>query len=166
MRRFSKGMLVVGLLFAFTVVAQAQVGGGKKGADPRIKALLDELELKYEVDEDNDFKLVFEVGDNGRSQIVWIRSKTETFRSLEIREIMSPGFVAEGGEIPHYVAIKLLEDNRSKKMGGWQKDGKYAIFVSHIGATLDAEALHNALIFTVEAADEMEEILTAEKDQF
>jgi hypothetical protein len=147
-------------------LAQAQVGGAEPKADERVKALLDELGLKYEIDEDKDFKLVFEVGDKGRSQVVWIRSKTETYRNLEIREIMSPGFVAEKEEIPHYVAIKMLEDNRSKKMGAWQKDGKYGVFVAHIAAQLDSDALNSALIFTVEAADEMEEQLTGEEDDF
>ncbi|MCA9029492.1 MAG: hypothetical protein KDA69_02385 [Planctomycetaceae bacterium] len=165
MRQFVMGTLALAILVGVAATAQAQIGG-KKGPDKRVKALLDELELKYEVDDDNDFKLVFEVGESGRSQIVWIRSNTEDFRTLEIREIMSPGYVAEGDDIPHYVAIKLLEDNRAKKMGGWQKDGKYAVFVSHIGADLDAETLHNVLIFTVEAADEMEKQLTGEKDQF
>lgn len=165
MQRLVIGMMVFGLLAVATATTNAQIAG-KKGPDKRVQILLDELKLKYEIDEDNDFKMVFEVGDAGRSQIVWIRSNTENFRTLEIREIMSPGFVAEADEIPHYVAIKLLEDNRSKKMGGWQKDGKYAVFVSHIGADIDADTLHNALIFTVEAADEMEKSLTDTKDQF
>lgn len=166
MRQVASLMLTAVVCCTFSGVALAQVGQGVATADERVKKLLDELQLKYEIDSDKDFKLVFEVGEAGRSQVVWIRSRTETYRNLEIREIMSPGYAAVDGELPHDVALKLLADNRAKKMGAWQKDGKYGVFVAHVAAQLDAEGLKSALLFTVEAADEMEQQLTGDRDEF
>ncbi len=57
--------------------------------DPRVEKALKKLGLKYEVDKDGDFKLVFSVEDD-RTQVVFINSTTETLGKMEIREIWSP----------------------------------------------------------------------------
>ena len=53
-----------------------------RNPDSRVEKALKKLGLKYEVDEDGDFKLVFAVEDN--------RSTTETLGKMEIREVWSP----------------------------------------------------------------------------
>lgn len=151
---------------AFAQLGEEAPAKPKPQPDQRVQVLLDDLGMKYEIDEDGDFKLVFEVGDEGRTQIAWIRSRTEKYRDLEIREIISPGYEAKGGDFPGTVALQLLDDNRSKKFGGWQKDGNAAIFVTHLAAQVKADTLNSALIFTVEAADEMEKQLSGDKDAF
>ncbi|MCA9079470.1 MAG: hypothetical protein KDA58_02880 [Planctomycetaceae bacterium] len=169
MRSLTK-MLVAALVCLTPGLLFAQIGDSpetkKPEPDQRVRVLLDDLGLKYEIDDDGDFKMVFEVGDSGRSQLVWIRSATETYRELEIREIISPGYKAESGDFPGVIALRLLEDNRQKKLGGWQKDGNMGIFVTHVGATVKADTLHSAIIFAVEAADEMEQKISGDKDEF
>lgn len=47
---------------------------GRKQGDPRVKRILDALELKYSIDSDGDFKVVLEFSD-GRSKLLCTISK-------------------------------------------------------------------------------------------
>jgi len=60
-----------------------------RNPDPRVERALKKLGMKYKVDEDGDFKLVFAVEGN-RMQVVIISSTTETLGKMEIREVWSP----------------------------------------------------------------------------
>ena len=84
-------LLASGLGLALSLPTHAQEPG-KPAVDSGIKAQLAELDYQYEVDEDNDFKLVFEVGEEGRSQIVYILSAVETYGAHKVREIWSPAY--------------------------------------------------------------------------
>ena len=132
--------------------------------DARIKAQLDSLDYEYEIDEDQDFKLVFKIGDEGRSQIVYVRSPVESYGEHEVREIWSPAYHSPTEAFPALIANRLLEDSDNKKLGGWVKQDKYAVFVVKIPATADAAALDDALEAAMAAADEMEAELTPGQD--
>ena len=134
------------------------------GPDARIKAQLDALEYEYEVDEDNDFKLVFNIGEEGRSQIVYVRSPVESYGEHQVREIWSPAYHSPTEAFPALIANRLLEDSDTKKLGGWVKQDKYAVFVVKIPANADGEALDDALDAAMAAADEMENELTPGQD--
>ena len=66
--------------------AAAQIGDDEVNYDVRVKDALDTVGLNYEVDEDNDFKLVIEFDDT-RSQVVLVSSDTYRLDELEIREV-------------------------------------------------------------------------------
>ena len=134
------------------------------GPDTRIKAQLDALDYKYEIDEDNDFKMVFNIGEEGRSQIVYVRSPVESYGEHQVREIWSPAYHSPTEAFPALIANRLLEDSDTKKLGGWVKQDKYAVFVVKIPANADAEALDDALDAAMAAADEMEAELTPGQD--
>ena len=134
------------------------------GPDARIKAQLDALEYEYEVDEDNDFKLVFNIGEEGRSQIVYVRSPVESYGEHQVREIWSPAYQSPTESFPALIANRLLEDSDNKKLGGWVKQDNYAVFVVKIPANAGAEALDDALDAAMAAADEMENELTPGQD--
>ena len=129
-------------------------------ADAGIKAQLEQLGYEYEVDDDNDFKLVFKIGDEDRSQIVYIRSPVETYGEHRVREIWSPAYKSPTDDFPALIANRLLEDADTKKLGGWVKQDQYAIFVVKIDASADKEALDDALDAAMSAADSMEAELT------
>jgi len=57
---------------------------GAKQGDSRVQALLEELELKYDIDSDGDFRVGFQL-ENGRSQLGFIRSETTQFGKFDIR---------------------------------------------------------------------------------
>ncbi|MEO6518180.1 MAG: hypothetical protein ABIO17_04190 [Pseudoxanthomonas sp.] len=158
--------LAAGLVFALSFATTAQARQARDGsvADARIKSQLAELEYKYEVDEDNDFKLVFNVGDSKRSQIVYVRSPIETYGTHAVREIWSPGYVSPKDEFPAAVANQLLEASNEAKLGSWVKQGRNAIFVVKIAADASNEQLDDAIDLAVSLADEMEAELTPGKD--
>src|SRR5438270_4384084 len=103
-----RSLLLLSCLFLFAHVAFAQVGNTAKKppADPRVKAALDEIGYKFELNDDNDYKLVpiqteqAGTAANGkpiwRSQLVYVNSNTEKYGSLEIREVLAPAYLSEG----------------------------------------------------------------------
>ena len=133
-------------------------------ADAGIKAQLEQLDYEYEIDDDNDYKLVFKIGDEDRSQIVYIRSPVETYGEHRVREIWSPAYKSPTADFPALIANRLLEDADTKKLGGWVKQDQYAIFVVKIDANADKEALDDALDAAMSAADAMEAELTPGQD--
>lgn len=153
--------LVLGFAVCGPLLAQDQA---TPAADAGIKAQLEQLEYKYEVDDDNDYKLVFNIGDEGRSQIVYIRSPVETYGEHRVREIWSPAYKSPTDDFPALIANRLLEDSDTKKLGGWVKQDQYAIFVVKIPADGEVEALDDALDAAMSAADAMEAELTPGQD--
>ena len=125
--------------------------------DERIRRILDAEEMKYTIDKDGDFKMVFRVDDD-RTQAVWIRSNTQEYEQFEIREIFSFGYQQEG-PLPEAIANLLLEKNWTYKLGAWCRSGNSAIFVVRIAANSDAKALLTALKMVVRVTDRMEKEL-------
>lgn len=140
--------------------------------DPRVKRLLDKLKYKYEVDEDGDYKLVFDLDDDeedskkGRSQLVYVRSPVFDYGSHEVREVWAPAYKAKGDELPAEVANRLLEASQESKLGGWAKQGRYAVFVIKVATNASAEQLDDAINAAIQSADQMEAELTPGKDEF
>lgn len=143
--------------------AWAQLGTPKH--DVRVARILEAEEIKFEIDSDGDFNVTFDVG-GGRSQMAIIMSNTSEYRNFEIREILAIGYRGATDQFPASVANQLLEDTYPKKLGAWAKQGKLAVFIVRVDADADAESLVSALKLTLEAADEMEEKLTGDTDEF
>lgn len=137
---------------------------GNSAADAGIKAQLAALDYQYEIDEDNDFKLVFEVGQEGRSQIVYILSTVESYGEHKVREIWSPAYESATDDFAAPIANRLLEASNSAKLGGWVKQGRNAVFVVKIAADASKEALDDAISAASGLADEMEAELSPGKD--
>jgi hypothetical protein len=153
------------VLFAVLGLAIAS-GASAATADPVIRKQLDSLKLKYEVDSDGDYKIVMDVG-NGRTQLAYIRSNTETYGSNQVREIWSPGYKSSSEVLPERVANRLLEYSHTVKLGGWVKQkGGYAVFVVKLPTSAGADALKDALDAAVSSADEIEQEFTGKQDEF
>jgi hypothetical protein len=136
--------------------------GGMRG-DPRVKRLLDTLELKYSVDNDGDFKVMVEFED-GRSQAAFINSQTEAFGDFEIRELWSAAYVSEG-YLDIDTANTLLMKNFELKIGSWRlipagNNTFLVAFCVQIAAECDPNSFWRALAFVLGTADEMEAKLT------
>ena len=163
-----KTTILVVLIIAFTAtsVCLSQVGA-KKSSDRRVERLLDEADLKYEVDGDGDFTLVNGLK-NDRSQIAWILSRTSKLGSLEIRQIWSVGYRSKS-PLSETLANRLLKENTQVKIGAWQVrkmgDDYVAVFCAQIAADTDKETLLLALLAVTKTADELEKELT-DKDDF
>ena len=133
--------------------------------DPRIREQLNELGLEYQVDDDGDYKLLFET-DGDRSQLVFVLSATNEYRGFQIREIWAYGYESATEEIPADVANRMLEDSYKSKLGSWVKIGNNGVYVSKIVADADPDTLDAAIVLTMEKADEMEAALTGDEDRF
>jgi len=133
--------------------------------DNAVKAQLDSKGIKYEIDKDGDFRIVYEL-DGGRTQVAWVRSTTNTYGSLKIREIWSPGYKADGNDFPAVIANTLLDKNHLVKLGAWEAQDNMAMFVVKIPADADADQLIDAIIAAVDSADEVEKEITGAKDEY
>lgn len=153
--------LAIGLALSAPLGAQATE---KTAPDVRIKAQLAELGYKYELDGDNDFKMVFEVGQQGRSQIVYVLSAVETYGEHSVREIWSPAYESPTEDFPGPVANRLLEASNNAKLGAWVKQGRHATFVIKTPSDASKQALDDAIDAAVKLADEMENELTPGQD--
>jgi hypothetical protein len=141
---------------------------GSKQGDPRVQELLEELELKYDLDNDGDFRVGFEM-ENGRAQLGFIRSETTQFGKFDIREIFAVAHISEG-PLPADLANALLIYNAHVKLGSWrierQSDDKCIVaFAVQIAANTDAASLYTALRLVIDTADNIESKLDDE-DKF
>ncbi len=123
-----------------------------------------QLGYTYEVDEDGDYRMVFDV-EGDRTQMVYVRSAVEDFGDHNIREIWSPAYNAKTKQFPVAVASRLLEDSQDAKMGGWVKQDTTAMFVVKIDADATPDQLSDAIDAAIRTADAMELELT-KKDEF
>jgi hypothetical protein len=179
-----RSILILFGLFLCAQVAAAQIGTAAKKppADPRVKAALDEVGYKFELDSNNDYKLLpiqteqSGTGADGkpifRSQLVYVNSNVEKYGTLEIREVLSPAFLANG-PLSAAVANRLLRENNSVKLGSWRlvvintgaDAGKYlAMYAAQIAADSDAESLRLTIKSVILIADRMEKELTGTDD--
>jgi len=131
--------------------------------DKAIGRHLDKLGYPYEIDEDGDYRMVFDM-EGDRTQLVYVRSVVEEFGSQHVREIWSPGYQASTDQFPVAVANRLLEDAQDAKMGGWVKQDKIAMFVVKVDADASAEALDDAIEAASRTADAMELELTKQDE--
>ncbi|MBC8144762.1 MAG: hypothetical protein H7X80_04195, partial [bacterium] len=65
-------------------------------ADVRVSTLLDELGLEYQIDDDADFRSIFNFDGEKRSQMVYVNSKTAQYDGIEMREVWSPALESDG----------------------------------------------------------------------
>jgi len=141
---------------------------GAKQGDPRVQALLEELELKYDITEDGDFRVGFNLED-GRAQLAFVRSDTSRFGNFDIREIFAVAHITEG-PLDGQLANALLIYNAHVKLGSWRverraDDSCVAAFAVQIAANTDAQSLYTALALVVNTADDIERKLD-EEDKF
>ena len=177
-------LLTLSCLLLLAQAAPAQVGtpARKPPADPRVKAALDSIGYKFELTDQNDYKLIpIQTEQAGtkpdgsplyRSQLVYVNSNTEKYGTLEIREVLAPAFLSNG-PLSAAVANRLLRENNSVKLGSWRlvvinsgpTAGKYlAMFAAQIAADSDAESLRLTIKSVILIADRMEKELTGTDD--
>jgi hypothetical protein len=153
-----------------TVIAVAAVLFGTSAfaegtPDNVVKAQLDAKGVTYEVDKDGDFKIVYKLS-GGRTQLAWVRSKVNTYGTLKVREIWSPGYKSESNDFPALIANTLLDKNHEVKLGAWEAQDNVAMFVVKIAADAPADQLVDAIEAAVNSADQLEKEITGDKDEY
>jgi hypothetical protein len=155
------------VLTAATIALALSVPGPVRAgtdADPVLKAQLESKGIKFTIDKDGDFDIVYNVHD-GRTQLAYVRTAVSNYGTLKIREIWSPGYKGDSEEMPALIANSLLDKNHETKLGAWESQRNYAVFVVKIPADANAEQLLDAIELAVNSADAVEEELTGKKDE-
>ena len=166
MRKLLTGLLTArGLLGLFLVVLPMSSAFAADAADNIVKAQLDSKGIKYEIDKDGDFKIVYKMS-GGRTQLAFVRSAVNNYGTLKIREIWSPGYKSDSNDFPALIANSLLDKNHEVKLGAWEAQDNIAMFVVKITADANAEQLVDAIEAAVNSADELEKEVSGDKDEY
>ncbi len=135
--------------------------------DKKVKKNLDKLGLVYEVDADNDFKMVMSDA-GGRSQLVFVSSRTFELGGMEIREVFSPG-AKVGAEVSVEWAEEVLTRNYDTILGSWSiqtlGEQRILLFSAKVPADLRRRDLSVVINTVASQADDLEALLTG-ADEF
>ncbi len=164
-------MWTTGFLMPVLAAGEAtgdDLGGGDVAPDSRIMRQLDGQNLRYQVDRDGEFRLVYQL-EGKRTQAAWIQSRTESLGGMEFREIYSIGYRCTG-PIPQDIANRLMSRESSARLGAWERvragDDSLAAFVVRIPAHAPVDVLLEATGFVLSMADTLEQELTPASDEF
>lgn len=150
---FARRLLPLALLACFS--AAAEDAPAIAAPDEHVVARLAELEYTYEMDEDGDFRLDFELED-GRQQLAWIRNRTYENHGVAMRDVWSVAFRLPGKYVSIKLADRLLTGSWKGVLGGWARDGDQIIYIVKVPATADAALLAAALGEAIDNADALE----------
>lgn len=130
--------------------------------DPRVKKSLERLGLTYQLSKSGNFNVTFQIENSQRTHMVTIKSKTENYRGIEIREIFA--LVAILNDYPpDELIFRMMEENSTLKLGAWAMEadssGVYIYFTAKVPVDIKDNDLKLYSYFVAEVADEMEEEL-------
>jgi hypothetical protein len=149
-------LAAAGLFWATAVPAAAR--------DASVEDRLAAMDIKYEIDDDGDYKIVVNWEKEQRSQIVFVSGKTEEVGGLVIREVFAPAAIVSQHDITGKKALTLLEESGKTKLGSWEIRGGVVYFVAKVLDDLSAKRLDAVITVVSETADDMEIELTGGKD--
>ncbi len=147
------------------LTAQAKDDPAPAVSDASVKSRLEARGVKYETDEDGDFKVTYSYSKENRSQLVFVSGTAESVGGFQVREIFSPAGRVGKDNIDGKRALELLAESRKNKLGSWEIGGDVLYFVIKLPDNADAAALESAMDITSETADNMEIKLSGNKDE-
>jgi hypothetical protein len=165
------GFLLTGAVLPARAAEESRYdeGGGQEVApDPRILRQLDGQNLRYQVDHDGEFRLVYQL-EGKRTHAVWIQSRTEALGGLELRELYAFAYRCTG-PVPQDIANRLMTREASARLGSWERvragDDSLAAYVVRIPALAPVDVLLEAVSLVLTMADSLEQELTPGTDEF
>jgi len=133
--------------------------------DESVKARLEARGLKYEIDADGDFKLVYSFEEDKRSQIVFISGAAESVGDYKVREVFAPAARVKRDRIDGDVALELLAKSRNNKIGAWEIGGDLLYYVVKLPDSIDAAQLESVLQSVAGLADDEEAKRSGDLDE-
>ncbi len=135
--------------------------------DPRVKKTLERLGLNYQISKSGNFTVTYNIENSDRTHMVTIKSQTEMYRGIEIREIFAIAAALDDYP-PDELVYRMMEENSTLKLGAWAMEadssGVYIYFTTKIPADVRDNDLKYYSYFVAEIADEMEEELLGTDD--
>lgn len=134
-------------------------------ADPSVEARLNARGTKFTVDDDGDYKVVLNFTEEGRTQLVYVSGGTEEVGGTLIREVFAPAANIKTDGVTGAVALELLSESRTKKVGAWEVSGDYLYYVIKIPDSIDAAQLAALIRVAGSIADDKEIELSGDADK-
>jgi len=159
MRRTSR-LPIQCLLLSLTAIAL-----NAAAFDASVATRLDARGVKYTVDEDGDYKVVYNYSSEGRTQLLFVSGSTESVGGFSIREVFSPAALLDRDGIDGTKALELLTKNRQNKIGAWETMGGVLYFVIKLPDNVDAAQLESAMDIAAQTADDMEIEFSGDLDE-
>ncbi len=151
--------LVVMLGLALSLVSTAGLA-----ANSSIEARLKARDITYEVDADGDYKVTYSYDKEERSQMVFVAATIESVGDLKVREVYAAAGKVDEDRIDGAMALKLMEESQTKKIGSWELSGNVLLYVIKVPDGIDAEGLEAVMKIAAELADNKEMELSGRKD--
>ena len=131
---------ITGCFLAFVLAVVLNAGE----VDQEIKRMLDQNNMKYTIDSDNDFRLPFSDGNT-----VIVNSNVESYQKLSIREIRV--ILEEIGSKNNLLLYKMLQENFKRKIGAYSltvsNDKVYAIYRITLPSNASWNELYSAILY-------------------
>lgn len=121
---------------------------------------LDAQGVRYERDEDGDFRVVFAWQQENRSQIAFVSGNAHALGDSAVREVFSPAAPVPAGGFSADQADMLLRESQRNILGGWEIAGETLFYVIKLHDDADGARIEQALEIAAELADDMELQLT------
>jgi hypothetical protein len=135
-----------------------------RASDNSVKGRLESRGLKYEVDNDGDFKVTYSYSKEGRTQLVFVSGGAQSVGGFQIREIFSPAARVAKDGIDGKKALELMAESRKNKVGSWELEGDVLYFVLKLPDNMDAAQLESAMDVAAQTADDMELEISGDRD--
>jgi hypothetical protein len=148
--------LLAGLLVAAPLAAQAE--------DASVRRRLEDRGVKFDIDKDGDFRIVYNYAQEKRSQLVYVSGDTQSHSGVLIRKVFSPAAMLSQNPIDGVRALELLRDADTNKMGAWEISGGVLFLSIKLPDSASATELKAAMDIAAELADNMEIKISGKKD--
>ena len=147
--------LVLALVFASLPACAEEEAPPPPVPDPSVVALLEELEYTWKSEDNGDFRLLFDLGEE-RSQLVWIRNRTYERDGAAMRDVWSTALELSGKYASIKLADLLLRSNWERVIGTWALEGNRIVYMVKLPVDATAEELDRAIGVVVDEADRLE----------
>lgn len=150
-------------LSAFILLSTTAATTLRAEADQRIKKALDELDVKYVIDEDGDYAITITYEAEGRSQLVYVVSETDSIEGFEIRDIFSYAVRDKAPTLE--MTSDLMRTSNKSLIGAFEMtSGGNILYIAKIPANLPPKQLHKIIRTVAAYADDAEkEILGSDE---
>lgn len=150
-------------LSAFILLSTTAATTLRAEADQRIKKALDELDVKYMIDEDGDYAITITYEAEGRSQLVYVVSETDSIEGFEIRDVFSYAVRDKAPTLE--MTSGLMRTSNKSLIGAFEMtSGGNILYIAKIPANLPPKQLHGIIRAVAAYADDAEkEILGSDE---
>ncbi|MGM9992486.1 MAG: hypothetical protein ACI376_06540 [Candidatus Bruticola sp.] len=128
----------------------------------RIEKLLEEADLTYDIDDDNDYNIVMDLSDEdneedkGRSQLVIVSCEKHEISANGPNMLHVYSKAADLDDLSKSDFQELLEESCSHNVGGWELAGGSLIFTAKVPDSIGADDFRSIIEYVAQVADEKE----------